>query len=553
MKIRKKIPTSQLIDASGVLVRPGWLLAGMCLAGVAKAIGPPFEAFYPPSAGPFGAGYSLSRFLSSSWAVILVLFMLAGGILGDLYGRRRVLLWSLGMLLLTNIALLFSPGTLWHVIWRLPANISAGLVVPLTLAPLYIFFEGRQRIIAFTIYFTTVAIGDYLSIYQGRLFIDLLNWRGAYLIPAVMSLIAIVIVRRSLPESRTANPRLLQAIFYAGWTILVLGMIYAIFEILLGREYWIVVLAIVLIVMVIGLGMILWWWRKEHRDARQHRSNQVRYVIVLILSGVIVQIAMLGFYSLTYSYYRVVHNLDFIQTLLSMSPMFIGILATAYLIARLWAHQRIRQMITIGFLVIAFAMAAMAVVAGMPYWVQILPLAVFGISIIATKTVWTNAFFQILIDRYIGLNAGMNSATLLVGGALGGVLTTELLAVFGQSAFVRQSTSLTLSEGALRSLFNNISATIAAGENLGVRNLATMVSTSFYTQYQQASIVGYALTMLVISLLCLLAAGLIYRGIRRSMVFKPEDTPLDDETDSEDEILQNFTLPRKNYRPICSG
>ncbi len=64
MNIRQKIPTSQLIDDTGVLVYPGWMLAGLCLAGAAKAIGPPFEAFYPPGATPFGAGWSLARFFS---------------------------------------------------------------------------------------------------------------------------------------------------------------------------------------------------------------------------------------------------------------------------------------------------------------------------------------------------------------------------------------------------------------------------------------------------------------------------------------------------------
>jgi MFS family permease len=530
MKIRQKIPTSQLIDDSGLLVRPGWMLAGLCLAGAAKAIGPPFEAFYPPGAEPFGAGWSLARFLASSWAVLLVLFMLGGGILGDLKGRRRVLLWSLAVMLIADIALLFSPNTLWHVLWRLPANLSAGIIIPLTLAPLYIFFTGRQRAIAFAIYLTIFAISEFLSIYQGRLFIQLLDWRGAYLIPAASTFVAIVIVRRSLPESRTANPRTLQAVFYAGWTILVLGILYAVVELILGRRWLNVVILINGIMLVSGLGLIYWWWRKEKPDAQRIQSGRIRPVMILILSGVILQIAFLGFYSLTYSYYRVAHNLDFLQTLLAMSPMFLGLLATTFFVVRLWAHRSIRHVITIGFLLVASAITAMGIVARLPYWVQILPLAVFGISIIATKTIWTNAFFQILIDRYIGLNAGMNSATLLVGGALGGVVSTELLAMFGQSAFVRQFSSLTISEGVVNSLFDSISASVATWENLGVNNLSSAISSRFYAQYQEAYSVGYTLTVLVISLLCLLAAVIIYRGIRRSMVFKPEDTPINDET-----------------------
>ena len=114
------------------------------------------------------------------------------------------------------------------------------------------------------------------------------------------------------------------------------------------------------------------------------------------------------------------------------------------------------------------------------------------------------------------------------GGALGGVISTELLVWFGQSAFVRQSTSLTMSEGALQRLFENVSESISTGEEMGIKNLAIMVGSELYAQYQEAYIIGYALSILVIVALCLLAAALIFRGIRATLKFKPEDTPLTD-------------------------
>jgi len=526
MKLRKKIPDSQLIDATGVSAHPWLLMAGLCLVGAAKAIEPPFEVFYPPTASPFGAGWSLARFLASSWAIFVVLFMLGGGILGDLYGRRRVLLWGISLMLVSNIALLLSPNTLWHVLWRILAFISAGVVVPLTLAPLYIFFEGRHRATAFSIYLTVVALVGLLSIYHGRLFTQLKDWRGAYLIPTVITIAAIIIIRRSLPESRTVKPRTSQAIFYAGWTILVLGILYAVFELFLVRRWLISILIIDGFVISAGIGLIIWWKQRTKRSSLRKRSSHIRHIIVLILCGIVVQIALLGFYSLTYSYYRVAGNLDFAHTFLSMSPMFLGMLAAVLLIARFWAYQQVRQVVAIGFIVVAFAIAAMAVVVRLPYWVQFFTLALFGIGIIGTKTIWTNAFFQILIDRYIGLNAGVNSATLLVGGALGGVLTTELLARFGRFAFVRQAASLTPSEGVLKSLYDNLSAAISSGEAAGSDNLATTISSGMYALYQDAYTTGYALTILVIALFCLLAAFLIFWGVRATLMYEPEDLPL---------------------------
>jgi hypothetical protein len=164
---------------------------------------------------------------------------------------------------------------------------------------------------------------------------------------------------------------------------------------------------------------------------------------------------------------------------------------------------------------------------------QILPLVIFGISIIAAKTVWTNAFFQTLIDKYIGLNAGINSATLLVGSAFAGFLTNALLTVFGEAAFEDQAASLSLSEGALESMYHYINTLIEAGEQAGLQDLATLVSQNLYAFYQQAFITGYTLTLVVIALLCLSMTLLIFLGIRAQLKFQPQDEPLDDEQPGE--------------------
>lgn len=528
MRFRRKTPASQLVDETGVLPSPGWLLAGLCLASMAKAIEPPFEVFYPPTAAPFGAGWSLAHFLTSSQAVFLVLFMLAGGTLGDLYGRKKVLLWGIFIMLLANVLLLFSPSTLWHVIWRIVALVSAGVVLPLTLAPIYVFFEGRQRMIAFSIYLTVTALAGVLAVYLGKLFSGLLGWSGTYLLPGLISMAAMVIVYRSLPESRSSEPRFMDAVIHSGWTVLILAIVYTLFEISLDPEWMIVVLVVAGISILAGLVLITWWKHKEHGFIMRSAAIHTRHVTALIISGVIVQIALAGVYSLSYEYFRVGQNLSFSQTMLSLSPMFLGMLVTFLLIAHYWAYREVRQVVALGFLLVTAGIIGLFITARLPFWLQIIPLALFGFSIVGTKTVWTNALFQTLIDKFVGLNAGINSATVLVGGALGGYLTTQLVAQFGQSAFARQAT-LNLSEGARKIVFDNITAAIAAGEQAGLDDLAQVASEELYGYYQYAYVSGYMQTLLVIASLCMLVVVLIFLGIRRELKFRPEDTPLKDD------------------------
>lgn len=536
IRLRQRIPDSQLIDDQGVLARPGWLLAGLCLAAGAKMIEPNFSVFYPPEALPFGAGWSLARFLTSSWALFLILFMLVGGMLGDQYGRRRVLLWGLAVMLLSNACLLLTPNTLWHVFWRVVAGLAAGVVLPLALAPIYVFFAGRQRAAAFAVYLAVTGAALLLSDYLARWVANWLSWPSVYFAPTVLTAAAIVIVRRTLPEHRSASPKLMDAVLYSGWTIVLLGLLYGVTELLLGQEWLGTVVLLFGLVLMLGVGMLWWWRRRTHGDPLRTPAIHVRHLTLLILMGVVLQLAMLGFFSLTYSVFRVGRNYNFAQTLLALSPIFIGMLLAIVLTRRYRARLQVRQVAALGALAIVVSLAAAALLAGLPYWLLVLPLILFGLSILGTKTIWTNAFFQTLIDRYIGLNAGINSAALLVGGALGGVLTTELLAFFGQRAFIRQSDWLSLSAGALEIVFENITAAVAAGEAAGTQDLAQYVSSGLYTFYQQAYIFGYSVSVLVIAGLCLLTGLAIYRGVQASLQYQPDESPLEETLEAPNEL-----------------
>lgn len=536
IRLRQRIPTSQLVDDQGVLARPGWLLAGLCLAAGAKMIEPPLYLFYPPDAALFGAGWRVANFLSSSWALFLIVFMLVGGMLGDLHGRRRVLLVGLLVMLLSNFALLLTPNTLWHVFWRIIAGLAAAVVLPLTLAPIYVFFAGRQRAAAYALYLTVTGAALLLADTLARWISDWLTWPAVYLLPLVITVLAIFIVRRSLPESRTSQPQLTDAVLYSGWTIVLLGWLYGAFEVVLGHEWLQAVVVLFALTQVIGLGMLGWWRRRTHADPRRAPRVHVRHLTVLILSGAILQLTLLGFFSLTYYYFRVGRNFSVIEALLALVPIFIGMLLAIVLVVRYRARVQVRQVVALGLLAIVLSLGLAAVLAGRSFWLLVLPLAVFGLSILATKTIWTNAFFQILIDRYIGLNAGINSATLLVGGGLGSVLANELLTVFGQNAFIRQSDWMGLSAGALEIVFENISTSLSAGEAAGFANLEQYISTGLFTFYRQAFITGYQLTVAVLALLCLLNALLIFRGLYATLQYQPDEGPLEQADEAQAEL-----------------
>ena len=155
--------STSLPDAPGSYVEPDhprWLLAACCIAGASVFIVPPLWTFYPPDAAPFGAGWTTVRFLTSIWGIVTVLMLIVGGLLGDYFGRRRFLLIGLALSVVAHGLLLFVDTNMSHIVLRIAAQLSGALILPLALAPLYIFYRGKARVRAFAWYAFATSGGD---------------------------------------------------------------------------------------------------------------------------------------------------------------------------------------------------------------------------------------------------------------------------------------------------------------------------------------------------------------------------------------------------------
>ncbi|MCB0069615.1 MAG: MFS transporter, partial [Caldilineaceae bacterium] len=375
--------------------RPGWLIAGCCAAAAAKYIEPPFWIFYPPHAEPFGAGWNQARLLSSLSAVILIIFLIAGGGLGDFFGRRRLLLIGLAGAVAANGLLLVTTSAPWHITLRALALISDALVLPLTLAPLNIFFRGKQRGIAFAWYILATTFASLLAGQQGQFFLNLLSWRWAYLVPMTMAAVAFVLIYRNLPENYVREPHHPDALVHAGWTLLVLAALYGVLQAGIVRDWLIPVFTVVIIAGAIGLGLVFWWEMRMPGNLLRNRSIRTRDMTMLIVLGALIQLVLMGFYLPTFRYFDVVKGYGLPTRVLALLPLLVGMLLAMRTMGRIWHAQRVRRVLTIGLLLTALSVLLMAIrPLTAPYLVQDIPLALFGFSILATKTIWTNIFFR---------------------------------------------------------------------------------------------------------------------------------------------------------------
>ncbi|OMI39620.1 MFS transporter [Streptomyces sparsogenes] len=151
------------------------------------------------------------QWVVGSYALVFAGFLLLGGRLADLYGRRRVFLW--GLLLFSSSSLVgglaTGPGLL--IAMRAVQGLGAAVLAPATLTILTITFaEGHGRTRALAIWTAVSSAGGAAGNLIGGVLTDALSWRWILLINVPIGVAAVLSAVRLLPADppRTASGRL---------------------------------------------------------------------------------------------------------------------------------------------------------------------------------------------------------------------------------------------------------------------------------------------------------------------------------------------------------
>jgi MFS family permease len=130
---------------------------------------------------------------------------LLGGLLGDLMGRRQLLLVGLATFGLTSLTAGLAQSACMLVTSRLAQGASAALVAPMALATvtdLYPEGPGRER--ALGIYQGATAAGASAGIVLGGALTQYLGWRAIFLVNPPLIVVLLVLVARVVPATPAA-------------------------------------------------------------------------------------------------------------------------------------------------------------------------------------------------------------------------------------------------------------------------------------------------------------------------------------------------------------
>ncbi|GAA3535797.1 MFS transporter [Amycolatopsis ultiminotia] len=141
-----------------------------------------------------------------AYAVLLVL----GGRLGDTFGRRRLFLVGLTLFTLTSLACGLAPNATTLVLARAAQGAASAMLLPQVLSIIQAGTTGERRSRALGLFGATGGISTVIGQLLGGALVaaDLFgsSWRPIFLVNVPIGIVGLLLARRTVPDSRAANP-----------------------------------------------------------------------------------------------------------------------------------------------------------------------------------------------------------------------------------------------------------------------------------------------------------------------------------------------------------
>lgn len=155
-----------------------------------------------------GASLSQLQWIIDAYTVVLATLLILSGSIADRIGRKRVFQVGLALFSLGSLLCSTSPGPGWLIAFRMLQAVGGSMLNPVAMSIIRnVFTDPRERAQAIGIWGAVVGISMALGPVVGGGLVGAAGWRSIFWINVPIGALAIVLVRRVVPESRAERPR----------------------------------------------------------------------------------------------------------------------------------------------------------------------------------------------------------------------------------------------------------------------------------------------------------------------------------------------------------
>ncbi len=370
--------------------------------------------------------------------------LLAGGGLGDRFGRKTVILAGIGIVAAASVLSGLAPTARLMAAGRALDGIGNAMIGPLALALCVLIFPAEMRARVIGLFLGLAGTGVVVGPLLAGAMIQLGGWRLGFVPPLALSLLggAALAALVPVPPVPARRPRLDlpgMALSAVGLTAVVLGFVLA------GNQGWMHRVPLGLIVVgAAGLAVFAWWeLRRAESPLVDSRLLVSREVLAAMLAGLLMSLVLNG---------TVFPLLYFMQRVQGSSPLgavmrLLPLIAAALLAAPVAGDMAVRRgrrlVIAIGLLLVAAGSGLLIdLTPHSPYAEMLAGLVLIGAGAMTVITPGADLIMATTGRDQAGSAAALNAAVIQVGGAIGIGVIAAAFARAGEQSFLARMAEL---------------------------------------------------------------------------------------------------------------
>ncbi len=500
--------------------RRWWALGAITLAVLAIGLDATIlSVALPTLATALHASESDLQWFSSGYLLVLAAAMLPAGLLGDRFGRKKVLLISMVLFSAGSVACAYAPTASAFIAARMVLGLAGAGIVVMALSALTVLFTEEERPRAVSIWAAANFLALPLGPILGGWLLTHYWWGWVFLMNLPVALVGLIAVVALVPESRSPERPGLDLVGVTTSVAGLVGVTYGLIE--AGRNGWTDTSA--LIPITLGLVLLVSFFLWEHWlgqrpngqpliDLALFRSRSFTWGVILAATS---GFAMIGVIFTLPQYFQGVLGTDAMGSGLRLLPLIGGMVLGVAPADRLARLLGVKITVAIGFALLGAGMLlGTNTQVGSSEGFIATWLVVVGVGLGVTFATSAAAALSELSQERSGVGSAVMQALQKVGGPFGTAILGSVLSAAYQSQLHLAGLPPAASQAAKGSLFGGL----AIAKQLGSAPLLDSVRAAFVHGMDTSLVV---------------AAGIAAVGLVLALVFLPQRSFVKDVTNAD--------------------
>jgi EmrB/QacA subfamily drug resistance transporter len=461
--------------------RKWWALAALALVTLAVGVdGTDINIALPTLATDLHASNTQLQWFVDAYLLIFASLLLPAGLLGDRFGRKKMLLIGLIIFGVSSAACAYATSANTLIGARAVLGLGGAFLMPLSLSVLPVLFTPEERTKAMSIWVAASAVSFPIGPVLGGWLLNTYWWGSVFLINVPVTIVALVAVFLLVPESRSETRPRIDVFGVITSSIGLASLTYGVIE--AGAKGWGAVGSLVPI--VIGLATLTVFILWEHRltssasgqpliDLALFRSASFTWGTLL---ATLVTFAMFGVLFVLPQYFQEIGGVDAFGTGIRLLPLIAGLLLGAGVANVITARAGAKLTVAIGFALLAAGLGMGALTSlSNGYGFTAIWIIVVGLSLgFVMPTAMDAALSALSAER-----SGVGSALMLALRQVGGVIGVALLGTMLNSAYRGHLDLSGVPNPLAATVEKSLTAGKAVAQQLGSTALLDSVRSSF--------------------------------------------------------------------------